>query len=142
MLRYACTKKLANIFRKPVVRMASWSRAAGMTGDENDLLALFRELNTENRARLLDSARLYTYLEPVRARAEFVRQAEREAAELTRDPRQCGEWVRDASGRNARYCSRKATRDDGYCTQHHDRLERWPGLKAERERQTGASGGQ
>ena len=31
-----------------------------MTGDENDLLALFRELNTENRARLLDSARLYT----------------------------------------------------------------------------------
>ncbi len=48
---------------------------------------------------------LYTYLEPVRARAEFVRQAEREAAELTRDPRQCGEWVCDAYGRNARYCS-------------------------------------
>ena len=47
-----------------------------MTGDENDLLALFRELNTENRARLLDSARLYAYLEPVRARAEFSRQAE------------------------------------------------------------------
>ena len=112
-----------------------------MTGDENDLLALFRELNTENRARLLDSARLYAYLEPVRARAEFFRQAEREAAELTRDPRQCGEWVSDdAYGRNARYCSRKATRDDGYCTQHHDRLERWPGLKAERERETGASG--
>ena len=114
-----------------------------MTGDENDLLALFRELNTENRARLLDSARLYAYLEPVRARAEFFRQAEREAAELTRDPQQCGEWVSDdARGRNARYCSRKATRDDGYCTQHHDRLERWPGLKAERERETGASGWQ
>jgi hypothetical protein len=114
-----------------------------VTGDENDLLALFRELNTENRARLLDSARLYAYLEPVRARAVFLRQAEREAAELTRDPRQCREWVRDgAAGRNARYCSRKATRDDGYCTQHHDRLERWPGLKAERERETGASGWQ
>jgi hypothetical protein len=109
-----------------------------VTGDENDLLALFRELNTENRARLLDSARLYAYLEPIRARAEF---AGREAAELTRDPRQCGEWIAgDACGRNARYCSRKATRDDGYCTQHHDRLERWPGLKAERERETGASG--
>jgi len=79
-----------------------------MTGDENDLLALFRELNTENRARLLDSARLYSYLEPVRARAEFFRQAKREAAELTRDPRQCGEWISDdAYGRNARYCSRK-----------------------------------
>ena len=114
-----------------------------MTGDENDLLALFRELNTENRARLLNSARLYAYLEPVRARAEFFRQAEREAAELTRDPRQCGEWIADDTyGRNARYCSRKATRGDGYCTQHHDRLERWPGLKAERERETGASGGQ
>lgn len=109
-----------------------------MTGDENDLLALFRELNTENRARLLDSARLYAYLEPVRARAEFSRQARREAAELTRDPRQCGQWMAD--GPNARYCSRKATRDDGYCTQHHDRLERWPGLKAERESETGASG--
>jgi hypothetical protein len=116
-------------------------RAAGVTGDENDLLALFRELNSENRARLLDSARLYAYLEPVRARAEFSRQAEREAAELTRDPRQCGEWIAgDAHGRNARYCSRKATRDDGYCTQHHDRLERWPGLKAERERETRAGG--
>ena len=114
-----------------------------MTGDENDLLALFRELNIENRARLLDSARLYAYLEPVRARAVFFRQAEREAAELTRDPRQCREWVGDgAAGRNARYCSRQATRDDGYCTQHHDRLERWPGLKAERERETGASGWQ
>jgi hypothetical protein len=102
---------------------------------------LFRELNTENRARLLDSARLYAYLEPVRARAEFSRQAEREAAELTRDPRQCGEWIADdVYWRNARYCSRKATRDDGYCTQHHDRLERWPGLKT--ERQTGASGSQ
>jgi hypothetical protein len=112
-----------------------------MTRDENDLLALFRQLNTENRARLLDSARLYTYLEPVRARAAFFRQAEREAAELTRDPRHCGEWIAgDAYGRNARYCSRTATRDDGYCTQHHDRLERWPGLKAERERETGASG--
>jgi hypothetical protein len=112
-----------------------------VTGDENDLLALFRELNTENRARLLDSARLYAYLEPVRARAEFSRQAEREVAELTRDPGQCGEWVADdAYGRNARYCSRKATRDDGYCTQHHDRLERWPGLKAEREREAGTSG--
>jgi hypothetical protein len=111
-----------------------------MTGDENDLLALFRELNTENRGRLLDSARLYAYLEPVRAREEFARQAEREAAELTRDPRQCDEWVGD--GRNARYCSRKATRDDGYCTQHHDRLERWPGLKAERESEAGTSGGQ
>ena len=107
-----------------------------MTGDENDLLALFRELNTENRARLLHSARLYAYLEPVRARAEFARQAAREAAELTRDPRQCGEWIAgDAHGRNARYCSRKAASDDGYCTQHHDRLERWPGLKAERERE-------
>ena len=114
-----------------------------MTGDENDLLALFRELNTENRGRLLNSARLYAYLEPVRARAEFFRQAEREAAELTRDPRQCGEWVSDdAYGRNARYCSRLAARDDGYCTQHHDRLERGPGLKAERERESGASGGQ
>jgi hypothetical protein len=110
-------------------------RAAGVTGDENDLLALFRELNTENRGRLLDSARLYAYLEPVRARAEFSRQAEREAAELTRDPRQCREWVADAYQRNARYCSRKASHDDGYCTQHHDRLERWPGLKAERERE-------
>jgi hypothetical protein len=106
-----------------------------VTGDENDLLALFRELNTENRGRLLDSARLYAYLEPVRARAEFSRQAEREAAELTRDPRQCREWVADAYQRNARYCSRKASHDDGYCTQHHDRLERWPGLKAERERE-------
>jgi hypothetical protein len=106
-----------------------------VTGDENDLLALFRELNTENRGRLLDSARLYAYLEPVRARAEFSRQAEREAAELTRDPRQCREWVADASERNARYCSRKATHDDEYCTQHHDRLERWPGLRAERERE-------
>jgi hypothetical protein len=114
-------------------------RAAGVTGDENELLALFRELTIENRARLLDSARLYAYLEPVRARAEFSRQAEREAAELTRDPRQCVEWVCDAHGSNARYCSRKATRDDGYCTQHHDRLERWPGLKAEREREAGAS---
>jgi hypothetical protein len=105
-----------------------------MTGDENDLLALFRGLNIENRARLLDSARLYRYLEPVRARAQFYRQAEREAAELTRDPRQCAEWIAgDAYGRNARYCSRTATRDDGYCTQHHDRLERWPGLKAERD---------
>jgi hypothetical protein len=114
-------------------------RAAGVTGDENDLLALFRELNTENRARLLDSARLYAYLEPVRARAEFSRQALREAAELTRDPRQCAEWIADNTrGKNVRYCSRKATSDDGYCTQHHDRLERWPGLKAERE--TGAGG--
>jgi hypothetical protein len=113
-----------------------------VTGDENDLLSLFRELNAENRARLLDSARLYAYLEPVRARAEFARQAEREAAELTRDPRQCGEWIAgDARGRHGRYCSRKATRDDGYCTQHHDRLERWPGLRAERETETGASGG-
>ena len=112
-----------------------------MTGDENDLLALFRELNTENRARLLDSARLYAYLEPVRARAEFSRQAGREIAELTRDPRQCGEWIAGGTcGRSARYCSRTATRDDGYCTQHHDRLERWPGLKAEREKETGASG--
>jgi 3-phenylpropionate/cinnamic acid dioxygenase small subunit len=79
-----------------------------VTGNENDLLALFRELNTENRARLLASAKLYAYLEPVRARAEFSRQATREAAELTRDPRQCGEWIADdARGRNARYCSRK-----------------------------------
>jgi hypothetical protein len=51
-----------------------------VTGDENDLLALFRELNTENRARLLHSARLYAYLEPVRARAEFARQAAREGS--------------------------------------------------------------
>jgi 3-phenylpropionate/cinnamic acid dioxygenase small subunit len=112
-----------------------------VTDEENDLLALFRELNLENRARLLDSARLYTYLEPVLAQAEFSMQAQREAAELIRDPRQCGEWIADdAYGRNARYCSRKATRDDGYCTQHHDRLERWPGLKAERESESGASG--
>jgi hypothetical protein len=112
-----------------------------VTGDENELLALFRELNLENRGHVLDVARLTARMEPIRARAEFSRQAEREAAELTRDPRQCREWVTDdAYGRNARYCSRLATRDDGYCTQHHDRLERWPGLRAEREREAGASG--
>ncbi len=61
-------------------------------------------------------------------------QAECEAEELARDPGQCRHWVAcmvpgqffDVPG--ARFCTRRAGHDDGYCTQHHKMHEAEAGI--------------